>query len=1145
MKKRILDLLFGTRTMSMLLLVFAASMAAGTFIENSYDTPTSKIWVYNEWWFSLLMLWLMFSFIANIKRYQLFQWKKWATLTMHLSWILIIIGAGITRYISFEGMMLIREGKTEASFLSEETYYDVIIQGEDDQGNAMQRELKKRLLISRFDHKRSDSFIFYNQDVTITIDSLIYDAVEGLKPVQEGTGERYLKIVEAGGGNRHDHLIKDGEEASIHGVLFGVNIDPEEAAEKGLINITENWDGYRLQTPYEGDYLRMADQLKGSVTPGAIQPLQLRSLYTMAGMQFVIPDPIMEGEVGIIQSPEPTGSKAFGLLATITSGDESQKIEMRGGKGIISDYMDVEINDLKVYIKYGSIARELPFSIQLDDFIATKYPGTEKGYSAFESAVTVIEGDDEQKERIYMNNVLDKAGYRFFQAGFDPDELGTHLSVNYDFWGKTITYAGYYLLYLGLLALIIDPNTRFGELRRLINRVNKRKAKLLSMVVMLFATSLATAQNQNQTAPPGAVQTEDHSGHNHAPGQHGVISNAQEEDHSGHDHAAGTHSTAIEGREGVSTNQDSDNLKRKLDSITLAPEKLAPIPLKLADSIIVANMFPIAQAERFGRVVVQDNGRMKPMSTLASEILRRLSERDYYEAKVGDSIVRLTPEQTILSMMQFGQLWFDVPFIKLNYKNDSLKDIIGVDRSHSFARGMDFFRRKDSTMGGYKISPYLDEANAADVKSSIQNGFIDINYSMGLLDQTISGSIFKIFPKPGAENNRWYAPVEFEEAGFEREAEKNFVRDFIPAYVSLLKQGNLSGDYLRANTALNGLFEFQETYGVDVIPSKEKIDAEILYNKYDVFKGMYKWYLWFGVIMLILLIVEIIRPMKQIRWSANFHKWVIAGIFIVHTASLIMRWYLSGHAPWSDAYESLLYVAWATMAFGLMFGRKSEMTIASTAFVVSIILWVAQLNWLDPSITTLQPVLDSYWLMIHVAVIVGSYGPFALGMIIGLVSLILMIFSTKKNKSKMDLNIKELTYINEVALTVGLIMLTIGNFLGGMWANESWGRYWGWDPKETWALITIFIYAFVLHLRLVPGLKGRWTFNLWSVLAFASVLMTYFGVNFYLTGLHSYASGDQIISYQFALTTVVVVLVIAFIARYQEKKIYSKKNREE
>ena len=158
----------------------------------------------------------------------------------------------------------------------------------------------------------------------------------------------------------------------------------------------------------------------------------------------------------------------------------------------------------------------------------------------------------------------------------------------------------------------------------------------------------------------------------------------------------------------------------------------------------------------------------------------------------------------------------------------------------------------------------------------------------------------------------------------------------------------------------------------------------------------------------------------------------------------------------------MIYVAWATMGVGLLFARKSDLTVASTAFVSSMILMIAHWNWMDPSIANLVPVLDSYWLMIHVSVIVGSYGPFALGMILGIVSLILMIFLTHKNKEIIKLKLKELTIINELSLTVGLIMLTIGNFLGGMWANESWGRYWGWDPKETWALISIMVYAFVI-----------------------------------------------------------------------------------
>ncbi|MEM1002040.1 MAG: cytochrome c biogenesis protein CcsA, partial [Bacteroidota bacterium] len=168
---------------------------------------------------------------------------------------------------------------------------------------------------------------------------------------------------------------------------------------------------------------------------------------------------------------------------------------------------------------------------------------------------------------------------------------------------------------------------------------------------------------------------------------------------------------------------------------------------------------------------------------------------------------------------------------------------------------------------------------------------------------------------------------------------------------------------------------------------------------------------------------------------------------------------------------------------------------------------------------------------------VASYGPFALGMILGVVALFLMIFTTASNQKKMKLNIKELTIINELSLTVGLVMLTIGNFLGGMWANESWGRYWGWDPKETWALISIMVYAFVIHMRLIPGLRGKWFYSLMSILAFGSILMTYFGVNFYLSGLHSYASGDQILSFQFIVITLLIIAIIAFFA-YRKNKVY-------
>ena len=226
------------------------------------------------------------------------------------------------------------------------------------------------------------------------------------------------------------------------------------------------------------------------------------------------------------------------------------------------------------------------------------------------------------------------------------------------------------------------------------------------------------------------------------------------------------------------------------------------------------------------------------------------------------------------------------------------------------------------------------------------------------------------------------------------------------------------------------------------------------------------------------------------------------------------------------------------MGMGLWLGHKSDMTIAASAFVTSMLLWIAHQSWVDPAIANLVPVLDSYWLMIHVAVIVASYGPLTVGMILGVVSLILILLTNRSNLEKMKLNLRELTIINELALTIGLVMLTIGNFLGGQWANESWGRYWGWDPKETWALISILVYAFVIHTRLVPGLRGAWTFNFLSILAFSSIMMTYFGVNFYLVGLHSYASGDQVITPTFVWYTLAGVIVLGALSYWKFRSYY-------
>lgn len=1053
MQKKIASIIFSTRLMAFLFIVFAVALGLGTFIENWYSTETAKVWIYNALWFEVIMALFVVNFVGNIFRYRLHKKEKWSSLLLHLSFIFILVGAFVTRYISYEGMMPIREGATENTFLSEKTFLTTFIDGEID-GQPRRRVVENEVLLAP---GASNEFTFntdYNgQPVKLEIIDYIHGAEEGL--VEDPEGENYLKIVEAGGGNRHDHYIKEGEVSNIHNVLFAFNKPTE-----GAINITHEDGEYTISSPFEGTYMRMADQLQGQVAADSVQTLLLRSLYNMAGMQFVLPDPVIKGRYDVIPTEEKTEGQQDAAVVRVSTAGASETVKLLGGKGMITDPIKLNLGGLEFYVRYGSKEYELPFSIKLNDFIAEKYPGTEKSYSSFKSKVTVIDEEQSFDYEIFMNHVLDYEGYRFFQASFDPDEKGTVLSVNHDFWGTWITYIGYTLLYIGLMWILFAKGSRFGELKQMLEKVKKKKASITGILLVLFSTTAGFAQEE------------------------------------AHEH-----------------------------------ENPLTIPKARIDSIIKANVVTKEHAAEFGRLVVQDaGGRMKPVNTYSSELLRKLSKSDDYEG--------LTADQVMISLTENPTMWYNVPVINVKKDNDSIRHIVGVPEDQKFIALTSFFDRE----GNYKLSPYLERAYMAAVPDQFEKDFIETDRRVNLLYNALQGKILRIFPIPGHENDKWVSFPEAAEAGF-KGMDSVYTRQILPMYFSALQTAKKTGDYTQANELLNSIKGFQKKFGGEVIPSEKKLETEILYNKYDIFRNLFSMYMIAGVLMLIFVIFQIFKDSKAIRLLITLSKAAIVIFFVLHTAGLIARWYVSGHAPWSDAYESMIYVGWATMLFGLLFGRKSDLTIASTAFVTSMILMIAHWNWMDPSIANLQPVLDSYWLMIHVSVIVGSYGPFTLGMILGAVALVLMIFTTKNNKKKMDLTIKEITIITEMALTIGLVMLTIGNFLGGQWANESWGRYWGWDPKETWALVSIMVYAFVIHMRLVPGMRSRWLFNFMAVVSFASIMMTYFGVNFYLSGLHSYASGDKVITPSFVYYSVVVVAILGAVSYWRFTKYYKKGNR--
>jgi len=269
------------------------------------------------------------------------------------------------------------------------------------------------------------------------------------------------------------------------------------------------------------------------------------------------------------------------------------------------------------------------------------------------------------------------------------------------------------------------------------------------------------------------------------------------------------------------------------------------------------------------------------------------------------------------------------------------------------------------------------------------------------------------------------------------------------------------------------------------------------------------------------------------KWPIRIAFGLLVACFRLHTAGLGIRWYVSGRAPWSNGYESMIYIGWTTLLAGLIFGRKSMGGLTATSILAATILMVASLSYLDPEITPLVPVLRSYWLTIHVSMEAGSYGFLMLGAIIGVLNLILISLRNSNNTVRVMRTIKEMSWISEMTLIGGLFMVSIGTYLGGVWANESWGRYWGWDAKETWALVTILVYSFILHMRFIPGLRGFYAFNVASLFGFATVMMTYFGVNYYLSGLHSYAAGDPVPIPTFVYYTVGSLLTLSLIAYWR------------
>ena len=500
-------------------------------------------------------------------------------------------------------------------------------------------------------------------------------------------------------------------------------------------------------------------------------------------------------------------------------------------------------------------------------------------------------------------------------------------------------------------------------------------------------------------------------------------------------------------------------------------------------------------AGKFGSLVVLNpNGRLEPVNSYTSAILRKL-----YGA---DKLNGINSDQFFLNLLSFPDEWGAYPFIKVD--NKELLQRFG--RSGKYIAWEDVF----DSEGNYILTDEVNDiyAKPASERKRMDSDLLKLDESVNIVYRIMQHQLLPLFPDENDAQGKWYSAGD--ELNVFQGKDSLFVSKIMDWYIYELGNGVRSGNWEEADKIVGMMNIFQQAKSKTPAIDNQRVKAELLYNQLNLFFWCRLAYLILGGILLFIACGEIIADFKWGKKVCGILIALLVIAFLAHTSGVLLRWYISGRAPWANAYESMICTSWMLVGGGLLFARRFRILPALAGLLGGIMLFVAGLNHLNPEITPLEPVLQSYWLMSHVAIIMIGYVFFALCALTGLFNLILMSLLSATNRVKLQFRIREFTLLNEMAMILGLFFMTAGTFLGAIWANVSWGRYWGWDPKETWALISIVVYALVLHIRFIPLLKGKttWCFNLLSVVAILSVIMTWFGVNYYLSGLHSYGKTE-------------------------------------
>ncbi|HEF7763444.1 TPA: cytochrome c biogenesis protein CcsA [Campylobacter jejuni] len=1068
--KNIIKSIGDLRVSVVLFLLFALFCALATFIESAYGTPTAWAMVYDTFWFEYIQLLLGINLLCGMFRYKMFGLKKLPLMIFHISFLFILEGSAMTRYAGFEGILPIREHTQNSLIESSKTSLRISAIKDGERYSAVNdRYIGNLPFANSFKLKLN----LGDDQAVLKYKDLILNAHYTYKE-NNNSNPLLVLMLSQKGSQGVDVKFEKGEVKNIEGVNFAFMNDNVKAP---FVKIDEN---LTLSSSENLHFLSMLDGQNLDLKIGEKANAKERRLYEINDISFVVKaaslhaQEALEGsnrpqdesfwlwfksawlEVGrtmlISTFGEPQNWKNSLLLhfKDFALSNENKNLELTGSNALklelsykneskefyIFEYnkpIMIELAGQKFFISWALSYEQLPFDIYLRDFVLDRYPGS-MSPASYASEITVKNNNENFDYRIFMNNVLDYDGYRFYQSSYDQDEKGTVLSVNKD-PGKIPTYIGYFLLCLGMFMNFLNPHSRFRTLARLINKDTLKHASVIIFILLLsFGSEKTFAQDLNLTLP--VVNT--------------------------------NHAKAL---------------------ATLIVQKSA-------------------------------DGRMVPFDTLSREILEKIHQSDSYKGQNSNAVM--------LSMLVDVDKWQMEPFILMPQNQavrDAIANILEIP-STKYISYKDFFDENNR----YKLQKYVENANRKNpnARGVFDKEIIKLDERANVVNLVFSGELFKFIPVQNNPNNVWLAP--FSAVTTLKGDEGHIVLALIQNYFSAVENAFKDGNWTRADEGLKFIKEYQEKIGYKVMPSKTKVEMEIFSNKAEIFVKLAPVYLIAGFLLLILVFSKMVVPNLKISFIFKVVYVLNVLAFVIHTVGLGLRAYLSGHAPWSNGYESMVYIAWALSLSGIFFSRKSPIALSLTSILSGVVLMVAHLSEMNPQITNLVPVLNSYWLSIHVSVITASYGFLGLCALLGIFTLFLMCFLKKDGKYNLNIlrNITEATRINEMAMIFGLCLLTVGNFLGAIWANESWGRYWSWDSKETWALVSILVYAAILHLRMIPKYCNQFVFALWSMFAYWVIIMTYFGVNYFLTGLHSYAAGEaaQIPNYVYWGFALMVVLAL-------------------